>query len=86
MFSGLKIKFCTRLFLPNNSPINAPTIKHMMRLGMTKNVSTNRLSIKSVLVAINTIAAQILKPITDAPTKRKVARLDVGKLEGVVLT
>ena len=86
VFSGLKIKLCMRLFLLSNSPMNAPISRHIMRLGKMKNLFANMRSIKSALVAINITAAQILKPITDAPTKRKVALLDVDKLEGVVLT
>ena len=66
--------------------MNAPTVKQITRLGTIKNWSPKVLTIctiKPVVFETSTIAAQMLKPIMDAPTKMNVALRVVGILEGV---
>jgi hypothetical protein len=66
--------------------MNAPIVRHMIKLGMMKKFSTNMFSINPIAIEINVIAAHMLNPMTEAPTKRKVALLELDKFEGVILT
>jgi len=76
------------LFSPIQSPMNAPEIKHIIRLVVTKKPSPIAFAIcpsSRVAFKESTVAAQMLKPMTDAPTKMNSALLLPAKVEGLNL-
>jgi hypothetical protein len=83
LFNPKKRRSWIILLLPSISPINAPTVKHKVKLVTMMNTSPFSWAI-SVMAPESVMAAQIMKPIIEAPAKINVARLLIERFEGVV--